>query len=270
MRLAPLERDVRMKDKRNMASPYARSSVLLKGAGLGRSQREGVHTHLNTTNKGRTDYDAIKYDLLAEYDRQHDVDAELIRNSMAFRRNPTRGHKVFFTACNVNELQGHIGRYELFQQEYNAYQPTPLTQEWCDPPLADDQLVLTLGFNPFTTVFNVEQAQHTDTEHSESDADPESYYISYYEEQESYSDADEHNKYYHSNADYSLFVQRRSLVEIVYQGESMDDCAYWEWSPRYTICLLAHLTPEPDASYWQDEIDAGAENYVKGIATAQN
>lgn len=87
-----------------------------------------------------------------------------------------------FTASNVKKLQGHIDRDELFRKETSAYQPTPLRQAWwCDPPLEDYHIDLTLGFNLFTFVYKVAQTHHIETEHTESDGDPGEADISYHE-----------------------------------------------------------------------------------------
>lgn len=47
---------------------------------------------------------------------------------VAYKRIPTRGHKVFCAAHNVKHLQCDIVRDVRFMTEDNAYQPTPFSR----------------------------------------------------------------------------------------------------------------------------------------------
>lgn len=49
--------------------------------------------------------------------RQPSFDAGMIRGSVEFKRDPTRGSTVFFTTNNDTDFQGCIDRAVLFMQE---------------------------------------------------------------------------------------------------------------------------------------------------------
>lgn len=125
---------------------------------------------MQTCEKGkeghRTGHDTVKAYLQEEHARHHECGATITLNPHAFKRHPSKGHDVFFTAKYVRDLQGQMGGSALFMKDDNTYQPTPLTHEWCDPPLEDDSVDFTLGFNPLSPVYCVEQHDNTRSEPS--------------------------------------------------------------------------------------------------------
>lgn len=88
--------------------------------------------------------------------------------------------------------------------------------------------------------------------------------------QESCSDDDEGDADVQSYEENARTVQHNNQVEVVHQEDAMEDYAYWEWSPRNTMCLLVHFTPEQESAYWQEAINGARDIHDNSIETASS
>lgn len=138
-----------------------------------------------------TDHTEVQQVLQDVYCRHHDVGAEMVRDYVAFKRNPTRGRNVFCTAANVKDLKGDLDRDVMCMREESNYQPTYLTREWCDTKLEDEELDLARGCNPDSPVYRVSQDSESGSGYAGTEDKPEEEDISDHPNQETSSEVDD-------------------------------------------------------------------------------